>query len=115
MLLSKTADSISDGDLVDRQIRSRQNWSLLPTQVYNILIIVNTLVLYHKPIYKLLCSLYRSVCVRLQAIYASVLPGELMRGYMSHFPTFPSWLGKNSSTTKHSRIVQELASHMGLK
>uniref|UniRef100_A0A671TH35 Replication factor C subunit 1 n=1 Tax=Sparus aurata TaxID=8175 RepID=A0A671TH35_SPAAU len=81
VLLSKTADSISDGDLVDRQIRSRQNWSLLPTQ----------------------------------AIYASVLPGELMRGYMSHFPTFPSWLGKYSSTTKHSRIVQELASHMGLK
>nr|XP_046269466.1 replication factor C subunit 1 isoform X2 [Scatophagus argus] len=81
VLLSKTADSISDGDLVDRQIRSRQNWSLLPTQ----------------------------------AIYASVLPGELMRGYMSQFPNFPSWLGKNSSTSKHSRIVQELASHMGLR
>ncbi|XP_038569412.1 replication factor C subunit 1 [Micropterus salmoides] len=81
VLLSKTADSISDGDLVDRRIRSGQNWSLLPTQ----------------------------------AIYASVLPGELMRGYMSHYPTFPSWLGKNSSTTKHSRIVQELTSHMCLK
>ncbi|KAM7009719.1 replication factor C subunit 1 [Tautogolabrus adspersus] len=81
VLLSKTADSISDGDLVDRRIRSGQNWSLLPTQ----------------------------------AIYASVLPGELMRGYMSQFPTFPSWLGKFSSTNKHSRIVQELSSHMGLK
>ncbi|KAA8594839.1 hypothetical protein FQN60_011974, partial [Etheostoma spectabile] len=78
---NKTADSICDGDLVDRQIRSRQNWSLLPTQ----------------------------------AIYASVLPGELMKGYMSQFPNFPSWLGKNSSTSKHSRIVQELASHMCLK
>lgn len=33
VLLSKTADSISDGDLVDRRIRSGQNWSLLPTQV----------------------------------------------------------------------------------
>lgn len=55
------------------------------------------------------------VCLRSQAIYASVLPGELMRGYMSQFPTFPSWLGKNSSTSKHSRIVQELASHMSLK
>ncbi|XP_061566368.1 replication factor C subunit 1 isoform X2 [Cololabis saira] len=81
VLLSKTADSISDGDLVDRKIRSGQNWSLLPTQ----------------------------------AIYASVLPGELMRGYMSQFPTFPSWLGKNSSTSKHSRIIQELSSHMSLK
>ncbi|KAK7929443.1 hypothetical protein WMY93_005838 [Mugilogobius chulae] len=81
VLISKTADSICDGDLVDRMIRSRQNWSLLPTQ----------------------------------AIYASVLPGELMRGYMGQFPTFPSWLGKNSSTSKHSRIVQELSSHMSLK
>lgn len=81
VLISKTADSICDGDLVDRKIRSGQNWSLLPTQ----------------------------------AIYASVLPGELMRGYMGQFPTFPSWLGKNSSTNKHSRIVQELSSHMSLK
>ncbi|XP_056890952.1 replication factor C subunit 1 isoform X2 [Takifugu flavidus] len=81
MLISKAADSISDGDLVDKRIRSGQNWSLLPTQ----------------------------------AIYASVLPGELMRGYMSQFPSFPSWLGKNSSAGKHSRIVQELASHMSLK
>ncbi|XP_041642033.1 replication factor C subunit 1 [Cheilinus undulatus] len=81
VLLSKTADSICDGDLVDRRIRSGQNWSLLPTQ----------------------------------AIYASVLPGELMRGYMNQFPIFPSWLGKNSSTSKHSRIVQELSSHMSLK
>ncbi|XP_007496617.1 replication factor C subunit 1 isoform X1 [Monodelphis domestica] len=81
MLLSRAADSICDGDLVDRQIRSRQNWSLLPTQ----------------------------------AIYSSVLPGELMRGYMTQFPSFPSWLGKFSSTGKHDRIVQELALHMSLE
>ncbi|ELK06419.1 Replication factor C subunit 1 [Pteropus alecto] len=80
MLLSRAADSICDGDLVDRQIRSRQNWSLLPTQ----------------------------------AIYASVLPGELMRGYMTQFPSFPSWLGKHSSTGKHDRIIQDLALHMSL-
>ncbi|XP_018428309.1 PREDICTED: replication factor C subunit 1, partial [Nanorana parkeri] len=81
LLLSKTADSICDGDLVDRAIRSKQTWSLLPTQ----------------------------------AIYASVLPGELMRGYMSQFPNFPSWLGKYSSTGKHDRITQELAMHMSLR
>ncbi|XP_015683892.1 replication factor C subunit 1-like [Protobothrops mucrosquamatus] len=81
ILLSKTADSICDGDLVDRQIRARQNWSLLPTQ----------------------------------AIYSSVLPGELMRGYMQEFPSFPSWLGKFSSTGKHDRIVQELSRHMSLR
>ncbi|NXL95687.1 RFC1 factor, partial [Alectura lathami] len=81
MLLSRAADSICDGDLVDKQIRSRQNWNLLPTQ----------------------------------AIYSSVLPGELMRGYMSQFPVFPSWLGKFSSTGKHERIIQELAMHMSLR
>ncbi|XP_074085720.1 replication factor C subunit 1 isoform X2 [Macrotis lagotis] len=81
MLLSRAADSICDGDLVDRQIRSKQNWSLLPTQ----------------------------------AIYSSVLPGELMRGFMTQFPSFPSWLGKFSSTGKHDRIVQELALHMSLE
>ncbi|XP_048364941.1 replication factor C subunit 1 isoform X2 [Sphaerodactylus townsendi] len=81
MLLSKAADSISDGDLVDRQIRSRQNWNLLP----------------------------------IQAIYSSVLPGELMRGYMNQFPNFPSWLGKFSSTGKHDRILQELSMHMSLR
>ncbi|XP_045070583.1 replication factor C subunit 1 [Coregonus clupeaformis] len=81
VLLSKTADSICDGDLVDRQIRSKQAWSLLPTQ----------------------------------AIYSSVLPGELMRGFMNSFPSFPSWLGKFSSCNKHSRIIQELASHMSLR
>ncbi|NWI19906.1 RFC1 factor, partial [Crypturellus soui] len=81
VLLSRAADSICDGDLVDRQIRSKQNWNLLPTQ----------------------------------AIYSSVLPGELMRGYMSQFPVFPSWLGKFSSTGKHDRIVQELTMHMSLR
>ncbi|NXY87831.1 RFC1 factor, partial [Alcedo cyanopectus] len=81
MLLSRAADSICDGDIVDKQIRSKQNWSLLPTQ----------------------------------AIYASVLPGELMRGYMSQFPVFPSWLGKFSSTGKHDRVIQELAMHMSLR
>ncbi|XP_061235668.1 replication factor C subunit 1 isoform X2 [Neopsephotus bourkii] len=81
VLLSKAADSICDGDIVDRQIRSKQNWNLLPTQ----------------------------------AIYASVLPGELMRGSMSQFPVFPSWLGKFSSTGKHDRIIQELGMHMSLR
>ncbi|KAM9330406.1 replication factor C subunit 1 [Gastrophryne carolinensis] len=81
LLLSKAADSICDGDLVDRAIRSKQMWSLLPTQ----------------------------------AVYASVLPGELMRGYMTQFPGFPSWLGKYSSTGKHDRITQELAMHTSLR
>ena len=32
-LVSKTADSLCDGDLVERHIRSGGQWSLLPTQV----------------------------------------------------------------------------------
>ena len=32
-LLARTADSIADGDHVEKTIRSRQNWSLLPMQV----------------------------------------------------------------------------------
>uniref|UniRef100_S4RTR9 Replication factor C subunit 1 n=1 Tax=Petromyzon marinus TaxID=7757 RepID=S4RTR9_PETMA len=80
-LLSKTADSIAQGDLIDRQIRSNQSWGLLPTQ----------------------------------AIFASVIPGELMRGYMSQFPSFPSWLGRHSTTGKNARILQELTMHMSLR
>ena len=32
-LLARAADSIAEGDLVDRRIRSKQAWSLLPLQV----------------------------------------------------------------------------------
>ena len=32
-LLARTAESICDGDLVDRQVRGNGNWNLLPTQV----------------------------------------------------------------------------------
>ncbi|XP_025091531.1 replication factor C subunit 1-like [Pomacea canaliculata] len=80
-LLARTADSISQGDLVDRLVRTRGSWNLLP----------------------------------IQAIYASVIPGEYMRGSVSHMINFPAWLGKNSSTNKTDRTLQELCSHMSLK
>ncbi|KAJ8321817.1 hypothetical protein KUTeg_000288 [Tegillarca granosa] len=50
-----------------------------------------------------------------QAIYASVLPGEYMRGSLPQMVAFPSWLGKNSSTGKTDRILQELRTHMRLQ
>lgn len=34
---------------------------------------------------------------------------------MTQFPTFPSWLGKHSSTGRHDRLVQDLALHMSLR
>ncbi|XP_022092745.1 replication factor C subunit 1-like isoform X2 [Acanthaster planci] len=79
-LLSRAADSICSGDLVDRAIRTTQRWSLLPTQ----------------------------------AIFASVLPGDAMKGYMRGMIQFPSWLGKNSSRNKNRRLLQEIQQHMRL-
>ncbi|XP_078665046.1 replication factor C subunit 1-like isoform X1 [Branchiostoma floridae x Branchiostoma belcheri] len=80
-LLSQTADSICDGDLVDRLIRSQQSWGLLPTQ----------------------------------AIYASVLPGEYMRGHLSGMINFPGWLGQFSKQNRLKRLLQELHMHMHLR
>ena len=31
--MSKAADAICDGNLVEKQVRSQNNWNLLPTQV----------------------------------------------------------------------------------
>jgi replication factor C subunit 1 len=53
--------------------------------------------------------------VEFQAMYASVLPGEYMRGSMSQMIQFPQWLGKNSTTNKNDRILQELRTHMALQ
>ncbi|XP_059158206.1 replication factor C subunit 1-like [Physella acuta] len=49
-----------------------------------------------------------------QAMYSSVIPGELMRGSFPAMTSFPQWLGKFSSTSKTSRILQELNMHMRL-
>ncbi|GFS51750.1 replication factor C subunit 1 [Nephila pilipes] len=80
-LLSETADSICMGDIIDKQIRSGNNWSLLPTQ----------------------------------AIFASVIPGELMKGHLRQMINFPAWLGKNSSRNHMDRILQELHVHMRMR
>ncbi|GAU93363.1 hypothetical protein RvY_05316 [Ramazzottius varieornatus] len=79
--ISRTADSLSLSDLIDREIRGRQNWSLLP----------------------------------IHAVFTAVLPGNIMRGHMGGKIDFPAWLGKNSSTNKNKRIVQDLITHMHLK
>lgn len=76
-LVSDAADSISYGDVVERQIRQHGNWSLLP----------------------------------MQAFFASVIPGELVRGHMREMVSFPAWFGKNSSTTKRHRLLRELKHH----
>lgn len=50
----------------------------------------------------------------MQAMYASVIPGEYMRGNLPQMVGFPSWLGKNSTTGKTDRLLQELRTHMSL-
>ena len=49
-----------------------------------------------------------------EAMYASVIPGEYMEGFLSGQIQFPSWLGKNSKTNKIDRITQELQIHTRL-
>lgn len=80
-LLSEAANSICDGDIIERQIRSGNNWSLLPTQ----------------------------------AVFSSVIPGELLTGYLNQMINFPAWLGKNSNRNYMDRILQELQMHMRMK
>ncbi|XP_041465864.1 replication factor C subunit 1-like [Lytechinus variegatus] len=77
-LVSKAADSMCQSDLVEKAIRSRSAWRLLPTQ----------------------------------AVFASVIPGTTMQGYMGSMINFPGWLGKNSTRGKNFRLLQELQVHM---
>ncbi|XP_064460970.1 replication factor C subunit 1-like isoform X2 [Ornithodoros turicata] len=77
-LLSETSNSICEGDLIEKQIRSSGTWGLLP----------------------------------MQAIFSSVIPGELMRGHLREMINFPAWFGKNSSTGKRQRLLQDLHMHM---
>ncbi|KAF2130824.1 DNA replication factor C, large subunit [Dothidotthia symphoricarpi CBS 119687] len=82
-LASNAADSISDGDLVDRMIHgSQQQWSLMPTH----------------------------------AVFSFVRPASFVAGSTAGNQTrFTSWLGKNSSTNKLSRMVKEIQAHMRLR
>ncbi|CAH1720691.1 unnamed protein product [Chironomus riparius] len=46
-----------------------------------------------------------------QAMFASVIPGELMEGHFNLPPVFPTWLGKNSKAQKRKRMAQEIHDH----
>ena len=81
---ARAADAISQSDGVARKVRAEQAWALMP----------------------------------LQLVLGVVEPAALMRGGRealgSHDfrPRFPAWLGKNSSTSKNVRLLQELNTHM---
>ncbi|XP_045453780.1 replication factor C subunit 1 [Melitaea cinxia] len=78
--ISKAAESISIGDIIDAKIRGQQAWSLLP----------------------------------LQAMYSSVIPGNILEGHVAGQIQFPSWLGKNSRKNKMHRLCQEIHAHTRL-
>ncbi|WVO18431.1 hypothetical protein L204_106148 [Cryptococcus depauperatus] len=89
-LISKAADSISDGDLIDRMIHgSEQHWSLLPLHA-----VASTV----KPA----MNIYG--CMRSQG-----------GGYGSWGPSFPQWLGQNSKQNKLQRQLTDIQIRMRLR
>lgn len=82
-LACNAAESISDGDLIDRMIHgSQQQWSLMPAH----------------------------------AVFSFVRPASFVAGSLAGNQTrFTSWLGKNSSQGKHSRMIKEIQGHMRLR
>ncbi|WWC66667.1 uncharacterized protein I206_100571 [Kwoniella pini CBS 10737] len=90
-LASKAADSISDGDLVDRMIHgSEQHWSLLPFHAV------------------------QSTVKPASLIYG---PGRQSGGggFGSWGPAFPQWLGQNSKQGKLQRQLTDIQIRMRLK
>ncbi|WVW81923.1 hypothetical protein I302_103926 [Kwoniella bestiolae CBS 10118] len=87
-LVSKAADSISDGDLVDRMIHgSEQHWSLLPFHAV------------------------QSTVKPASLIYG---PGR-SNGSGGWGPAFPQWLGQNSKQGKLGRQLTDIQIRMRLK
>ncbi|KAK5019459.1 replication factor RFC1 C terminal domain-containing protein [Cryomyces antarcticus] len=82
-LVNEAAESISDGDLVDRMIHgSQQQWSLMPAH----------------------------------AVFSFVRPASFVAGSMAgHRTAFTSWLGKNSSQGRLTRMIKEIQGHMRLR
>ncbi|BGP50272.1 DNA replication factor C complex subunit Rfc1 [Rhodotorula kratochvilovae] len=81
-LVTKAAESISDGDLVDAMIHgTQQQWSLMP----------------------------------LHGMLSCVRPASYCYGGGGGFPTFPSWLGKNSTQNKLNRALSEIQIRMRLR
>lgn len=50
-----------------------------------------------------------------QAFFSSVLPGEYMEGSFTGQINFPGWLGKNSKSSKRSRMAQEIHDHTRIR
>ena len=83
-LVAKAATCISHGDVMNRSVRMKQNWGLMPY-----------------------ANMVSSV------MPASMMRGgrEAFHEYERNFNRFPGWLGKNSSAGKMKRLLHEVHSH----
>jgi len=81
----KAAESMSDYDLAESQIRGGDlNWSLLPTTA-------------------------------MLAVKTGFHAGGDTGGFLGGFPAFTAWMGKNSSMGRNYRLLNEIHHHMNYK
>eukprot|EP00899_Mesostigma_viride_P017099 jgi/Mesvir1/25390/Mv01429-RA.1 len=83
--IARAAHCISDGDLVNRQIRSGQRWSLAPFAAVVSSVEVGSIV---------------------RGAREPLLPGE------RNFNRFSGWLGKNSTQGKNERLLSDIETHL---
>ena len=83
-IVANAATCISHGDIMNRSVRMKQNWGLMP--------------------YATMVS---------SVMPASMVRGgrETFHEYERNFNRFPGWLGKNSSAGKMKRLLHEVHSH----
>eukprot|EP00892_Ulva_mutabilis_P010717 jgi/Ulvmu1/8017/UM004_0254.1 len=84
-VLAKAADAFSDGDVINRRVRMKQEWNLMPAAA-------------------MLGTVYPASYMRGQR--EPLYPGEM------NFPRFTSWLGNFSSSNKQKRIAGELTTKL---
>lgn len=110
--LTAAADALAVGDVVEKSIRSKQNWGLLTLQVggagggvgvtFEFTCTINCI----SPWLHVLSS---------QAVYSCVLPSVAMRGYISPQVSFPQWLGCNSKRNRLQHLLQDLQLHTHIR
>ena len=85
-LVATAAARISEGDVMNRSVRAKQNWGLMPYA-------------------NVISSVVPTSVLRGNREVFGSFPGE------RNFNRFPGWLGKNSTHGKNKRLLMELHSH----
>lgn len=85
-LVAKAASRISEGDVMNKSVRVKQNWGLMPYA-------------------NMVSSVTPASLLRGSRETFGSFPGE------RNFNRFPGWLGKNSTHGKNRRLLQEIHAH----